>query len=171
MKPADLDALFSIADDFKLCDAVFCRFADFNNQIDVESYTEEERVVTLVWHATGIIGNGGFQYLFEGEFTGDPGFVCTAAAFKTIGASESYAAFQRALGLFGGQYPADREQRIAAYLRVPKDQRDAIERQFYNDEKRMHSGLACYIRERRERFHQLLSSPPPMWQRLRRFFR
>jgi len=171
MKPADLDALLSIADDSKLCDAVFCRFADFNKQIDVDSYTEEERIVTLVWHAAGIIGNGGFQYLFEGEFTGDPGFVYAAAAFKTIGASESYAAFQRALSLFGGHYPADREQRIEAYLRVPKDQRDAIEKQFYDDEKSMHSGLARYIRGRRERFHQLLSSPPSTWKRLRRFFR
>jgi len=171
MKPTDLDSILSSTDDSELCDAVFSRFAELNNRINVDSYTEEERVVTLVLHATGIIGNGGFQYLFEGEFNGDPGYIHTAAAFETIGASESHAAFQRALGLFGGRYPPDREQRIAAYLNVPKDQRDAIERQFYDDEENMRSGLARYIRERRERFHQLLSSPPSMWNRLRRLFR
>lgn len=158
MKPVDLDALLATDDDPELCDAVFCRFAELNNEIDVDSYTEEERVVTLVWHAAGIIGNGGFEYLFEGDFNGDPGFIQTAAAFKTIGALESYAAFQRALSIFGGQYPADPEQRIDAWQRVSEDERDAIERQFYDDEEIMHAGLARYIRERRVRFSELLSA-------------
>jgi hypothetical protein len=113
-----------------------------NNEIDVDSYTEEERIVTLVWHAAGIIGNGGFESLFEGEFNGDPGYIYTAAAFKTIGALESYAAIQRALGIFGGQYPADPEQRIAAWLRVSEDERSAMEERFYDDAEIMHSRLA-----------------------------
>jgi hypothetical protein len=159
MKPVDLDALLAIDDDSELCDAVFCRFAELNNEIDVDSCTEEERVVTLVWHSAGIIGNGGFEYLFEGEFNGDPGFVYTAAAFNTIGALESYAAFQRALGIFGEHYPVDPEQRIAAWLGLSEDQRHAIEEQFYDDGENMHAGLACYIRERRVRFRELLLGP------------
>ena len=88
MKTVDLDALLSEPDDGKLCDGAFDRFAEFSNKIDVDSYSEEERVVTLVLHSFGIIGNGGIEYLFAGNFNGDPGFVYTAAAFKAIGATD-----------------------------------------------------------------------------------
>jgi hypothetical protein len=159
MKIADVDALLAITDDFELCDGVFGRFADCNNEIDVDSYTEEERVVTLVWHASGIIGNGGFEYLFEGWFTGDPGYVYTAAAFKAIGATESYGAFQRALGAFGDRYPDDPAERDAAYHRVPEQERNAISRQFWDDDENVTAALARYIRERRVRFRELLSRP------------
>jgi hypothetical protein len=161
MKNVDLDALLAIADDSELCNAVFCRFADFNNQIDVDAYSEEERVVTLAWHAAGIISNGGFEYLFEGDFNGDSGFIYTAAAFKTIGAAESYAAFQRALAVFGGHYPTAPEERIAAFHRIPEHERTAISQQFWDDDSNMSSGLARYIRDRRERFRQLLSARHP----------
>jgi hypothetical protein len=171
MKPVDLDALLAITDDGELCDAVFCRFAEFNNQINVDAYTEEERVVTLVWHASGIIGNGGFEYLFEGDFNGDSGFMYTAAAFKMIGAAESYAAFQRARGAFGGHYPTDPKQRIAAFHHVPEHERTMISRQFWDDDHNMRSGLARYIRERHERFRQLLSAPPKKPNLLQRLFR
>jgi hypothetical protein len=134
MKTSDIDALLALTDDFELCNGVFKHFADFNNRIDVDTYTEEERIVTLVWHASGIIGNGGFEYLFEGWFTGDPGYVYTAAAFKTIGATQSYAAFQRALGVFRDQYPEDPAEREAVFHRVPEDERTAISRQFWDDE-------------------------------------
>jgi hypothetical protein len=86
MKTTDIDALLARTDDFELCDGVFSSFADFGNQIDVDSYSQEQRVITLAWHASGLIANGGFEYLFEGWFPGDPGYVYTAAAFKTIGA-------------------------------------------------------------------------------------
>lgn len=83
MKTNKIDALLALTDDFDLCNGVFSRFADFHNQIDVDLYSQEERVITLAWHASGLINNGGFEYLFEGWFTGDPGYVFTAAAFKT----------------------------------------------------------------------------------------
>jgi len=174
MKPIDLDALLDTVDDFELCDGVFLRFSEFNNRIDVDTYTEEQRVVTLVWHAAGIIGNGGFDYLFEGEFKGDPGYIYTAAAFKTIGATESYAAFQRALKAFNGRRPTDPNERSTGFDRLPEDERDGINQQFWDADNNKRSCLAHYIRERRERFRQLLSAPPrkPNWlQRLLRLFR
>jgi len=156
MKTIDFDALLALTDDFELCDGVFKKFAEFNNQIDVDSYSEEERVITLAWHASGLIGNGGFEYLFEGWFTGDPGYIYTAAAFKTIGATQSYAAFQRALGVFGGRYPDDPAERDDLYHRVPQDERTATSRQFWEDEQNMNAALVRYVRERRDRFRELL---------------
>lgn len=157
MKTTDVDALLSITDDFELCNGVFCRFADFDNQIEVDSYTEEERVVTLVWHASGLIGNGGFAYLFEGWFNGDPGYVYAAAAFKTIGAMQSYEAFQRALRVFGGRYPESSSEREAIFSRIPTEERRAIDIQFANDAEHVTAALASYIRERRSQFKHLLS--------------
>jgi hypothetical protein len=150
-----LDDLFSTPDDFAFCNGVFGGFA--NNWIDVEAYSEEERVVTLAWHAGGIIGNGGFEYLFEGSFDGDPGYVHTAAAFKAIGATQSYAAFQRALGVFGDRYPDDPAERSAIFQRVPKEERTAIAVQFWDDNKSMTAALARYIRQRSVRFREILS--------------
>ena len=158
MKTTDIDALLALTDDFELCNGVFGRFADFNNQIDVDSYSQEERVITLAWHASGLIGNGGFEYLFGGWFAGDPGYVYTAAAFKIIGATESYAAFQRALGVFGDRYPEDPAERDTVYHRVPEEERWAINRQFFEYEQNMTAALARYIRNHRVRFRELLSN-------------
>ena len=40
---------------FDAVDAVFCRLADREQQRGAESITDIERVVLLVWHASGII--------------------------------------------------------------------------------------------------------------------
>jgi len=157
MKMPDADALLALTDDFELCDGVFCRLADFDNQIDVDSYSEEERVVTLVWHASGIIANGGFEYLFEGWFSGDPGYVYTAAAFKAIGATQSYEAFQRALRAFGGPHPDSFAEREAIFNQMPTEERRAINIQFIKDAEHVRGALAGYIREHRSRFKELLS--------------
>ena len=157
----DIEALLAQDDDFELCNGVFSRFADFNNSIDVDSYTEEQRVVTLVWHAGGLIGNGGFEYLFEGDFQGDPGFIYTAAAFATIGPHASYQAFQRALACFSGGYPMDAKTRTVAFERVPEEHRLSINHQFWDDHDNMKAALARYIRERRPTFRKLLSRPRP----------
>jgi len=152
-----IDELLAQEDDFELCDGVFGCFADLNNSIEVESYTEEQRIVTLVWHASGIIGNGGFEYLFEGEFNGDPGFIYTAAAFATIGARASYQALQRALACFGSDYPSNTKSRNAIFERVPKSERESINHQFWDDDANMRAALARYIREHRITFRTLLT--------------
>lgn len=153
----DVGALLSIADDKELCDAVFDRFADFCNVIDVEECSEEERVVTLVWQASGILENGGFEYLLAGEFNGDEEFVQTAEAFRVIGARESHAAFRRALGVFGEEYPRNAKQRGAIFQAVPEAERKAMNEQFWNDAPNVPAGLAAYIRERRERFAEVFA--------------
>ena len=67
----------------------------------------------LVYHSHGIIGNGGFQYLFEGDFPGDPDFLLTRQAYKTIGASDASAAFEKAFAVFPDSTPpADINRRL-----------------------------------------------------------
>ena len=104
----------------------------------------------LVWHSAGIIDNGGFEYLFSGDFDGDPEFRITAEAYRTAGLTRGYEAFQEAFRLFpGGKVPRDSEARIGQYLAAPEAVREAINRKHWQDgwddlrEKR----LAQFIRE------------------------
>ena len=67
----------------------------------------------LVYHAHGLIGNGGFQYLLEDNFLGDPEFLLTRQAYKTIGASDALAAFEKAFAVFPNSTPPpDIDRRI-----------------------------------------------------------
>ena len=153
--------LFDNKNDFELCSQLFGRFAEFNNEIDVDSYGELERVVTLVWQSSGLIGNGGFHYLFEGDFKGDPGFVYTAASYKRIGAVEAYEAFQDAIKQFpDGVLPTDTEQRIREYEAVPKEIWDKIERRYYDADKDTAKCLARFIRDHRSDYERLLKRKP-----------
>jgi hypothetical protein len=70
-KSADVNKVLGTKDDFELCDEIFkLMFKHYGEDFDVSKCKETDQAVILVWHATGIIDNGGFQYLFEANFTG-----------------------------------------------------------------------------------------------------
>ena len=148
MTMATVDTLLATTDDFDLCDGVFCALADLmGNTIDAAKEPEPCRTITLVWHAGGIIGNGGFQYLFEGDFNGDPGYRLTALAFQRINAQDAYTAFRDALALFPcGELPDDIDERLRIYQSYPEDRREEIDRQFLSADENTRSLLATYIR-------------------------
>lgn len=81
--------------------------------VDPSKIPKPEQTVMLVYHAHGILGNGGFQYLFEGDFHGDPEFLLTRQAYKTIGAAEASLAFDKAFAVFPNSTPpADIDRRL-----------------------------------------------------------
>ena len=144
-----------LLDDFDahaLCDGVFRMIIErHGNRIDVSKESELERVVTLVWASKGIIENGGFQYLFEGNFDGDPGFVLTAAAFRRIGCPEAAEAFEQALSLFtGNQPPGDIEARLEIYESIPQRIRRQIDVNFCDAQGALERTLAAFIRANAE---------------------
>ncbi len=155
-----LDALFKTEDEFKLCDGVFVQFAEGDNTIDARRMEEEERVVTLVWHSLGLIQNGGFEYLLAGEFTGDEGFVYTAAAYKKIGAERAYRCFQEALAIFNDCASSEprsaRAERFAARNRAT---RDRINNEFFDSVPDTKTKLASYIRKHADTIKRLLDRP------------
>lgn len=129
--------ILDIQDDFELCNEVFSRLCDSCNEIDVGSCAELERIVRLVWHSAGLIENGGFRYLFECDFMGDPGFVYTAAAYHRIGALRAYEAFQDAVRQFpGGVLPHDINERLRLYESVPQERWDEIAGRFWTRQRR-----------------------------------
>ncbi len=95
------DEIIKALDPFDLCDGIFCLFSEkYGNKINASIEPEPSRTITLVWHSMGLIGNGGFWYLFEGRFNGDPDFSITAEAYKKIGATSAYKKFNDSLSFY-----------------------------------------------------------------------
>ncbi|MDA7504180.1 hypothetical protein N8553_04290, partial [bacterium] len=65
-------------EDIDLADVIFDRILkEHGEDLDPSKISKPQQTVMLVYHSYGIIGNGGFQYLFEGDFPGDPEFLLT----------------------------------------------------------------------------------------------
>ena len=109
-----------------------------------------ERVIMLVWHVSGIIGNGGFEYLFAGEIPGDPDFRICAEACKTAGLTRSYEAYQEAFSMFpGGSVPHDPEERSRLFDEANRSARYLINRKLWRDgwDHLLEKKLAEFIRK------------------------
>ncbi len=89
-----------------LADSTFKRILkQHGDDVDPSKIPKPQQTVMLVYHSHGIIGNGGFQYLFEGDFPGDPEYLLTRQAYKTIGALDASAAFEKAFAIFPNATP------------------------------------------------------------------
>ncbi|MBN2385149.1 DUF4375 domain-containing protein [bacterium] len=154
---ADVNKVLDMKDDFELCNELFkLMIKHYGEDFDVSKCKEKDQAVILVWHASGIIDNGGFQYLFEGNFKGDPYFARTAAAFKTIKASKCAEAIEEALKLFPySKPPQDINKRLKIYQAVSAAKQEAIDVKFFSESKEMMTTLAKYIRENRAEFKHL----------------
>jgi hypothetical protein len=155
---ADIGTILSTKNDFSLCNKLYRRLVEHygGDDFDVSSCADEHQVCILAWQATGIIDNGGFRYLFEGYFRGDPYFERTAAAFRAVKALRCADAFAEALGLFRfSMPPRDLDVREKVYLSKSESQRDAIDSKFWSESEDVPKLLAKYIREHREAFENL----------------
>lgn len=144
------ETLLAKANDFDLVDGTFVKIGDrYGHWVDATQYTPEERVIVLVWHSSGLIGNGGFEYLFSGDFDGDPEFRITADAYKTVGLMRGYEAFQEAFGLFpGGKVSTDPQQRYEQYVGADESVREKINEKLWSDiwDEERERKLAQFIR-------------------------
>jgi hypothetical protein len=149
--------LLSEPDDFKLCDGLCAWILQrHRNAFDPPKATECERVVVLVWTATGIIENGGFRYLLEGDFHGDPGFQLTADSFDRIGCHPAAEAFRETLARFpGGRPHANIRSRLTHYLKQFRSMPTNEDGAFFRAGKSIVRCLARYIREHRGEFEGL----------------
>ncbi len=151
------EVLLAKARDFDLVNGTFVKIgARYHHWLDASQYTPEEAVVALVWHSSGLIGNGGLEYLFAGEFPGDPDFRITAEAYRTAGIKRSYEAFQAAFRLFPGNVvPCDPEERSRLYDAANKSARAALDREFWQDEPAITKRLSEFIRANAARLGDL----------------
>lgn len=155
-----LQQLLAESDDFELCDGVFTRIVEYHGgDIDASAISEHERVVLLVWHVSGIIGNGGFRYLFEGDLKGDPYFILTVEAFRATGCKKAAEAVRKTLAMFPqSRPPRDIEERLRYYLRRITGWPTDLGMQFFDPQDDLKKHLASYIRSHADAFAQLDTS-------------
>jgi hypothetical protein len=147
----------------KLVTAVFGRILRYHGDPpDFEEMSEPERNVLLAYHVMGIVGNGGFNYLFEGNLSGDPDYTRTLRAYEQIGAANAAAAVRDALALFpGGRAPADIDERLQVYRSGPGDRRHAIDCRFWDAHEEIDKCLESYLRANAAAFRHLDGPPRP----------
>jgi hypothetical protein len=155
-----LKQLLAEPDDFKLCEGLFSRIVEYQgDDIDASAISEAERVVLLVWQVSGIIGNGGFRYLFEGNLKGDPHFALTAEAFRVTGCKKASEAVRKTLAMFpDSRPPTDIEKRLRYYLKRIKGWPTDMDLQFFDAQDDLNKCLASYIRSNAVAFAHLGAS-------------
>jgi len=144
--------VFDNKEKFEVINGVFDLYADINNLINIANMSKDEIIVTLIWHSGGIISNGGFSYLLEGDFNGDIGYTITAECFNKIGAVKSYNAFLGVFSLFPeSKIPVNRKERIKIYECADQELRKRLDREFWDDDEVMRGKLFEYIMENKNR--------------------
>lgn len=160
--PIRIEELLEGNDAHELFSVVFDRIVRrYGGNLNVMDLQEHERVFLLAYDAWGLIGNGGFNYLFEKNIRGDPHFKETAAAFAAIGCDSAAEAFAKVFKLFpDGQPPEDVEERLRLYRRGPGTRRGPIDEQFFAASKEIEGGLVAYVQAHGEAFTELDRVPP-----------
>lgn len=150
----NLDELFSV---------VFRRIVRrYGGDLNVMELKEHERVFLLAYDAWGLIGNGGFNYLFEKTVRGDPHFAETAEAFLALGCDAATEAFEKAFKLFpDGRPPEAVDERLRQYRRGAGARRGPIDELFFSADKEIQRSLLAYLRSHRQEFAELDRLPPP----------
>jgi hypothetical protein len=156
-----LEPLLALPSDYELCSGVDTliekRFE--LDRIDL-SVPDPARTVSLIFYSRGVVGNGGFQYLFESGANGDSDFaVLTIDGYRRIGLPEAYAAFADALKLFpGGLPPTVVEERIAALRALPDDAFGEMDLRYYRavGDGKLEACLARFIRENSKELARVL---------------
>jgi hypothetical protein len=155
--------LLSKAGDWDLVNGTFHKIGErYDNWVDATQYSPEESVVMLVWHSSGIIDNGGLEYLFASDFPGDPDFRITANAYKTAGLLRGYEAFQEAFALFpGGKIPRERGERNQLYQAANRSARYRLNRKLWQDGRdgTCEKKLAEFVRKNAARLGNLDAAP------------
>lgn len=85
---------------FDLVDSLFCRIDQIVQKSGANSLSIQEKAIYTIWHAYGIIGNGGFHYFFENRLNPEE----AAKAYEFIGLNEAAECFRLAKGLLPENY-------------------------------------------------------------------
>jgi Domain of unknown function (DUF4375) len=98
----------------------------------LDEMPEQVRALVLVWTSSGIIGNGGFEYLFESTMNGDARLNKTIQSYQIVGLNELYNIVDKAVRLArssNGSIDSKKFMRLSAKVR------DDLDLDYYRAEK------------------------------------
>lgn len=158
-KRTPLQRLIGEASDEVLVNAVDSMIRNqYPKVMDFRRLTPEERAVVLVLYAVAIIENGGVEYWLEGQLKGDPHSRLTAEAFKAVGLTRSYEAFQKLLRAFpDGKVPGSFGKRMSYFERLRPKARGEITRMIWQDnwDGLVSKQVAQFIRDNADKLNHL----------------
>ena len=138
MTPADAMP----SNDFNLIDGLSVKIADKEERQGPQSLTEQERTVDLIWRASGLIGNGGFQYFYEQEIDAET----VAKAYENIGCHKCAEILRLSLSLFPDSIRnAGWDERVE-YMKQKKELFYNTSSLFWDADAEMEKRLADYVR-------------------------
>lgn len=105
------------SDERRLEKAAKRAFKGLDDDADVTRLPGPRRTFVVVYTIQGVIGNGGFQYLFERDWPGCPAYGEFSRAYREIGATDVAEWLDRAVALFPFSDPHLRREDRVRYLR------------------------------------------------------
>jgi hypothetical protein len=133
--------------DFDSIDNLFCRLVEKKDEVGDRSLTEEERVVLLVWHASGVIENGGFQYFYEQKLDAE----AVAVAYDKIGCQKCAELLRLSLSLFPAAILNSSWNERIEFVEANSETFDSLCSAFWEADKGMQQRLMEYIKNHREK--------------------
>ena len=128
--------------DFHLVNGLFCRLVDKEALSGPDSLTAVEAFVVAIWHASGIIGNGGLQYFYEQDLDAE----AVAAAYDQIGCPECAEVLRLSWSLFPEPLSlAGRDERVE-FVENHRELFEPLDHRFWECDTQMPQRLAEYVR-------------------------
>lgn len=128
--------------DFEFVNGVVCRAEDKRKTTGEGALRPEEKHAAAIWAASGIVGNGGFQYFFENGLSAEE----SAEAFDAIGMPGIADIFRTALSLFPEGRPHSDWSETLAFIRSKEDLFAKLSTEIWEADAEMESRLASYLR-------------------------
>ena len=137
--------------DFDYVNQVFCEIDDKEKELGYQALTRNEKAVLAVWHATGLIENGGLQSFIVWEDANPE----VAEHFEELGLSELAQIIKEFFSLFPGVIfenftSAKRDDFIEKNIGKVQSKIDTLNHKFYELMPSIEVKAAAYIRVHKE---------------------
>ena len=109
----------------------------------ISALSTAERVASDIWSASGIIGNGSFQYFFECGLDAEN----CAQAYEAIELPEAARIFRLALSLFPDSHPHEDVAERVAYVREREDAFDKLGMEIVRLDSKSEAHLSAYLKK------------------------
>lgn len=135
-----------IPTNFDICNSTWKRIVSkYPHAKTAIDYPETERVVVLVWTLSGILENGGFEYLFESDLPGDAGLALSKKALQMIGCLTAAELIEEILNQINAEN--DLVSKHDSFMAFPEELRDAWDARFWAEMDNINAKLVNYITE------------------------